>query len=126
MWLILQQEKPDNYVIATGEAHSVREFVEIAFQLCGIKIKWQGKGVNERGYDLDTGKELVTVSNEYYRPVEVQYLLGNPTKAKEKLGWRPTVSFRQLVEIMLAHDLRQHQVAFNFKPVIEPVLCGDK
>lgn len=126
MWLMLQQETPDNYVIATGETHSVREFVEIAFRLCDISIEWRGEGVNEHGYDVKTGKEIVAVSPEYYRPVEVPFLLGDATKAKEYLGWRPTVSFPQLIEIMLAHDLSQHQVAFNFKPVIEPVLCEDK
>ena len=118
MWLMLQQEEPDNYVIATGETHSVREFVENSFQLCGIQIEWRGEGVNERGYDRKTGEELVVVSPEYYRPVEVPFLLGDATKAREKLGWSPKVSFNQLIEIMLAHDLKLHQVECPFTPSI--------
>lgn len=122
MWLMLQQEKPANYVIATGETHSVREFVEIAFNLCGIKIIWQGTGINEKGIDQETGRELVAVSEKYYRPVEVPYLKGDPTEAKTKLKWTPRVSFRQLVEIMVSHDLRLFGIECPFKPSFEEKL----
>jgi GDPmannose 4,6-dehydratase len=105
MWLMLQQAEPDNYAIATGETHSVREFVEIAFKLCDINIAWHGKGVDERGIDSQTGKTLVSISPKYYRPVEVPFLLGDPSKAKEVLGWEPTISFVGLIEEMLANDL---------------------
>ncbi|XP_014218908.1 GDP-mannose 4,6 dehydratase [Copidosoma floridanum] len=105
MWLMLQQEKPDDYVIATGETHSVREFVEAAFLFVGTKIKWEGKDLNEVGKDADSGRVLVKVNEKYFRPTEVDILLGDATKAKEKLGWKPTVTFKELVFDMMTADL---------------------
>ncbi|GAB6181523.1 GDP-mannose 4,6-dehydratase [Desulfotomaculum defluvii] len=107
MWLILQQDQPDDYVIATGETHSVREFVELAFQEVGINIQWQGEGLLEKGFDKATGKILVEVEPRYFRPTEVDILLGNPAKAKSKLGWQPSVNFNQLVREMVAYDLKE-------------------
>ncbi|MDK2947136.1 MAG: GDPmannose 4,6-dehydratase [Methanolobus sp.] len=100
MWLILQQEKPDDFVIATGETHSVREFTELSFKELGIDILWQGKGIEEVGIDSRTGEILVEVDPTYYRPTEVDILLGNPAKANEKLGWKPKVKFEELVRQM--------------------------
>lgn len=105
MWLMLQQEKPDDYVIATGETHSVREFVELAFKECGFEIEWKGKGLNEVGVDTSSGKVLIEIDPRYYRPTEVDILIGNPNKAKEKLGWKPEVKFEKLVEMMIKEDL---------------------
>jgi len=105
MWLILQQEKPDDYVVATGKTHTVREFCELAFKAVGINLIWEGKGLEEKGVDKDTGKVLVRVSKEFFRPAEVDLLLGDPTKAKTKLGWKPRVSFEELVEMMVKSDL---------------------
>lgn len=105
MWLILQQEKPDNYVIATGESHSVREFVEAAFFYVGIPIEWIGSGLEEKAIDSRNGNVLVTVDPKYFRPTEVDFLLGDPSKAEDKLGWKPRTSFRQLVELMMEFDL---------------------
>ena len=107
MWLILQQEKPDDYVIATGQNHSVREFCELAFKEVGIELEWKGDGVDEKGYDKKTGKVLVEVDPKYFRPAEVDQLLGNPAKAKAKLGWNPQkTSFEELVRIMIKHDMK--------------------
>ena len=105
MWKILQQPEPDDYVIATGETRSVREFVELAFKNVGINIEWKGSGVEEKGYDAATGKVLVHIDPRYYRPTEVDLLLGDPTKAKQKLGWEPKVSFKELVDMMVREDL---------------------
>lgn len=106
MWLILQHDKPEDFVIATGEQHSVREFTELAFRQVGIELEWQGEGVNEKGICKETGNVLVEVDPKYFRPTEVETLLGNPTKAKTLLGWNPTkTSFEKLVEIMVKHDL---------------------
>ena len=104
MWLILQQDKPDDYVLATNEYHSVREFVEKAFRLKGFNIKWRGEGINEVGYDEITGKELITVSEKYFRPTEVDELLGDSTKARNEIGWKPTTSFDDLVKEMVISD----------------------
>lgn len=104
-WLILQQDQPDDYVIATGEQYSVREFVDAAFHEVGIKIRWDGKGIEEKGYD-DFGNGLVEVDPRYFRPTEVETLLGDPTKAKEKLGWQPKVTFKELVCEMVREDLK--------------------
>lgn len=101
MWLMLQQDKPDDFVLATNEYHSVREFVQKAFQEKGIKLAWKGKGVNEVGYDLKSQKEYVFVSEKYYRPTEVEELLGDASKAKKKLGWCATISFDDLVKEMV-------------------------
>jgi len=105
MWRILQQPEPDDYVLATGETHSVREFVELAFAETGRAIRWQGKGVDEKGVDAKTGELLVEVDPRYFRPTEVDLLLGDPTKARQKLGWKHTTTFRELVKEMVAADL---------------------
>jgi len=105
MWRILQQEVADDYVLATGEMHSVREFVERAFAVVGRTIAWQGEGVEEQGLDAKTGQVLVKIDPVYFRPTEVDQLLGDPTKAREKLGWTHTVPFADLVEEMVRADL---------------------
>lgn len=110
MWLMLQQREPEDFVIATGEAHNVREFTELAFNEAGIDIEWKGKGVKEKGIDTKTGKVIVEVAPNYFRPAEVDFLLGDASKAKEKLGWRPKVGFRELIKIMLNADLRRENV----------------
>lgn len=105
MWMMLQQEKPDDYVIASGEAHSVREFCELAFKYAGINLVWKGKGIDEVGIDISTGKEMICIDKAYFRPTEVDFLLGDPSKAKEKLGWMQKVSFNELVKMMVENDL---------------------
>ena len=105
MWRILQQDTPDDYVLATGEAHTVREFIELAFAEVGRTIKWLGKGVGEKGVDGKSGEVLVEVDPRYYRPPEVDQLLGDPTKAHEKLGWKHTISFKEIVKEMVASDM---------------------
>ncbi|MGL1902348.1 MAG: GDP-mannose 4,6-dehydratase [Fibrobacterales bacterium] len=108
MWLILQADKPEDWVIATGEMHSVREFVTLSFKHAGIDIEWQGVGVDEKGIDKASGKVLVEVDPQYFRPTEVEQLLGDPTKAREKLGWNPTAtSFEELVRLMMESDLKK-------------------
>ncbi|MBI5683041.1 MAG: GDP-mannose 4,6-dehydratase [Deltaproteobacteria bacterium] len=107
MWLVLQQDEPDDYVIATGEQHSVREFVKLAFKEVGIQIRWNGEGVEEKGVDVDSGKVLVEVDSRYFRPTEVDILLGDPAKAKRKLGWQPKVKFQELVSEMVREDLKE-------------------
>lgn len=108
MWLILQQEKPEDFVIATGVQHSVREFVELAFKHVGIELEFCGEGMDEKGYSKATGRCLVEVSPDFYRPTDVVNLWGDPTKAKEKLGWNPqTTSFENLVELMVKHDMQK-------------------
>lgn len=107
MWLILQQEEPDDYVIATGVQHTVREFATLAFKHVGIDIEWQGQGIDEKGIDKATGKVVVAVSPAFYRPTDVVDLWGDPTKAKTKLGWNPQkTSYEDLVRIMAEHDLK--------------------
>ncbi len=107
MWLILQHDTPEDFVIATGEYHSVREFTTIAFREVGIELRWEGEGINERGIDMATGRELVAVDPKFFRPSEVEQLLGDPTKAKSLLDWNPRkTSFNELVRIMVQHDLR--------------------
>ena len=121
MWLILQQDKPEDFVIATGEYHSVREFCTLAFKEVGFELEWQGEGVNEKGIvksidsqlstlnsKLSVGDILVEVDPRYFRPAEVDQLLGDPTKAKTRLGWNPQkTSFEDLVRIMVRHDMRK-------------------
>ena len=108
MWLILQQPKPDDYVVATGQYHTVREFCTLAFKETGIDLRWEGEGVNEKGIDVKTGKVLVEVDPKYFRPAEVDQLLGDPTKAKTQLGWNPQkTSFEELVRIMVQHDMKK-------------------
>ena len=106
MNLMLQQPGPDDYVIATGETHSIREFVEMAFHNIGVTVEWQGKGVGEKGVDKKTGKIVVEVSHEFFRPAEVDNLIGNYSKAREKLGWQPKVKFKELVHIMVEADIK--------------------
>lgn len=105
MWLMLQQESPDDYVIATNETRTVREFVEIAFKRVGIDINWEGMGVDEIGVDAETGRTLVSVNPAFFRPAEVELLLGDCTKAEKKLGWTREVSFSELVQRMVDHDM---------------------
>ena len=114
MWLIMQQPEPEDFVIATGEYHSVREFTELSFRRAGIELRWEGEGVDEKGTDVATGRVLVEVDPKYFRPCEVEQLLGDPTKARTKLGWNPRkTTFEELVNIMTDHDIemikrRQH------------------
>ncbi|MCI7575226.1 MAG: GDP-mannose 4,6-dehydratase [Bacteroidales bacterium] len=109
MWLILQQDTPEDFVIATGEMHTVREFCTLAFRYAGINLRWEGEGVNEQGID-EEGRVLVKVDPRFFRPTEVEQLLGDPTKAKTRLGWNPTkTSFEQLVRLMVEHDLNVKQ-----------------
>ncbi|MBU0689921.1 MAG: GDP-mannose 4,6-dehydratase [Gammaproteobacteria bacterium] len=105
-WLMLQQDHPEDFVIATGVQYSVRDFVNAAAEELGIKVRWEGKGVDEKGYDDSTGKCIVQVDPRYFRPTEVETLLGDPTKAKEKLGWTPKVTFKELVAEMVREDLK--------------------
>ena len=107
MWLMLQHETPEDFVIATGQMHSVRDFCTLAFKEAGIELEWQGNGIDEKGIDRKTGKTLVEVDPKYFRPTEVDQLLGDPTKAKTLLKWNPTkTSFEELVHIMVEHDMR--------------------
>ena len=107
MWLILQQPEPDDFVIATGEYHTVRDFATLAFHHVGIELEWQGEGVDEKGIDKATGRVLVEVDPKYFRPAEVEQLLGDPSKAKKVLGWNPRkTSFEELVKIMVDHDMK--------------------
>jgi GDPmannose 4,6-dehydratase len=107
MYLMLQNDKPDDFVLATGEAHSVREFIEEAFRVAGFEIYWEGRGLEEKGRDAKTGKVLVEVSPEFYRPAEVDVLVGDYSKAKRILGWEPKTTFKELVRIMVEEDLRR-------------------
>lgn len=105
-WLMLQQDTPDDFVIATGEQHSVRKFIEVASSKLGMDIMWGGIGVDETGIDKNTGKTIIKIDPRYFRPTEVDTLLGNPTKAKNKLGWEPKIGFDELVDEMIQHDLQ--------------------
>lgn len=107
MWRMLQQDKPDDYVIATGETHSVREFVERAFAKVGTEVEWRGEGVHEQGLDKATGRVLVEIDPRYFRPTEVEFLLGDPSKAKRELGWEPRITFDELVKTMVNSDLEE-------------------
>ena len=104
-WLMLQQDEPDDFCIATGVQYSVRDFVNLAWSHLGKTIRWKGKGLNEKGYDSETGKLIVAVDSRYYRPTEVEALLGDPTKAKEKLGWKPKISLEEIVHEMMENDI---------------------
>ncbi len=107
MWLIMQQPEPDDYVIATGEYHSVREFATQAFSYAGINLRWEGKGLDEKGIDIATGRVLVEVDSRFFRPADVEELLGNPAKARERLGWNPTKTpFNELVRLMVESDMK--------------------
>lgn len=105
MWMMLQHDKPDDYVLATGEMHSVREFIELSFMELGMEIVWKGSGVDEKGYDKKTGKCLIEIDPKYFRPTEVDLLLGNPAKVKRELGWEPKTKFSELVKMMAEADL---------------------
>ena len=105
MWLMLQQDQPDDYVIATGETHSIRELVELAAEICGYNIKWEGGRMDEKGIDSKTGNILVTLDRNYLRPAEVETLCGNSSKAKKKLNWLPKTTFNELIELMVKSDL---------------------
>ncbi len=115
MWLMLQQEKADDYVIATNETRTVREFLEVAFSKVGITVEWEGSGVEEVGKDKETGKVIVRVNREFFRPAEVDILLGNPEKAEKCLGWKRDISFDELVERMVKNDMElvQKEIAYN-------------
>jgi GDPmannose 4,6-dehydratase len=106
MWLMLQQDIPDDYIIATGETHSVREFVEIAAKELEMNLEWMGEGINEVGIDKNTGKEIVSVDPKFFRPAEVDLLLGDASKARQKLGWKPKVRFGELVKMMVEEDMK--------------------
>ena len=103
MWLMLQQDEPDDYVIATGEQYSVKDFVNRAAPFFGFKLEWRGEGMDEFGYDLSTSKTVIEVNPRYFRPAEVESLLGDATKAKEKLGWEPKITFDELIEDMVLY-----------------------
>jgi GDPmannose 4,6-dehydratase len=105
MWLMLQQNRPQDYVLATGETATVRRFVELAFGEVGIEIQWENEGIDEKGRDLKTGKVLVEISPEFYRPAEVELLVGDPSKARKELGWKPKTSLEELVKVMVQSDL---------------------
>jgi GDPmannose 4,6-dehydratase len=109
MWLIVQHSQPDDFVIATGESHSVREFVEVAFRRVGITIAWQGKSAEETGTEVDTGRVLIEIDRRYFRPTEVDRLQGDASKARRLLGWKPRMTFDRLVDIMVDADLREAQ-----------------
>jgi GDPmannose 4,6-dehydratase len=113
MWLMLQQDKPDDYVIATGVTKTVREFVELAFKCVDIEINWEGSGVNEKGFCSKSGKEMVIINPRYYRPAEVELLHGDPTYAQNKLGWKPKTSLEELVKIMMEYDLKFDGYGFD-------------
>lgn len=110
MWRILQQDKPDDYVLATGETHSVREFIEESCKVAGIDIKWQGKKEKEVGIDKNTGKTIIKIDPRYYRPTEVELLLGDPSKAEKRLKWTPKTKFKDLVKVMMEADLKKESV----------------
>jgi len=112
----MQQSEPDDFVIATGECHSVREFCTLAFRHAGIELEWQGEGINEKGIDKATGKVIVEVDPKYFRPAEVDQLLGDPSKAKRQLGWNPQkTSFQDLVRIMVEHDMQHIKKIYHLK-----------
>jgi GDPmannose 4,6-dehydratase len=106
MWRMLQQDEPGDYVLATNETHTIRQFVEEAVKYCGWEIEWESAGTDEKGYDKESGKLLVEINPKYFRPAEVDLLLGDYTKAKEVLGWEPATKFKDLVKLMMEHDLK--------------------
>ena len=119
MWLMLQQDEPDDYVVATGVTRTVRDFVKIAFEKVGIEIEFSGEGVNEVGKDKATGKVLVQVNPKFFRPAEVELLIGSPKKAEEKLGWTREISFEEMVDRMIANDLAITQLEIDYKKIKE-------
>jgi GDPmannose 4,6-dehydratase len=104
MWRMLQQEKPEDFILATGENHTIREFCELAFNELDMEIEWQGKGIDEIGLNAKTGNKLIGIDKKYYRPTEVDHLLGDATKAKKELGWEAKMPFEELVKIMVQSD----------------------
>lgn len=114
MWMMLQQEKPDDFVVATGEAHSVREFVQMAFDVIGRKITWSGTGTDEIGTDQN-GNVVVRVDPSYFRPTEVELLLGDPTKARQKLGWETKISLKEMCKEMVEADLKETEETAHLK-----------
>jgi GDPmannose 4,6-dehydratase len=119
IWLMLQQDEPDDYVIGTGKMYSVRYFVERAFQCVGIKIEWQGHGLNEIGLNAQTGQKLVQIDPEFYRPLEVEELCADASKAKRVLGWQPRLGIDELIEMMVEYDLKYDEYGYP-----DPILCG--
>lgn len=117
MWTMLQQEEADDYVLATGKTTTVRRFIELSFAKIGIQISWEGRGLDEKGYDAETGKLLVEISPEFFRPSEVDLLIGSPEKAKDKLGWVPQTSLEELVEMMMESDLASVKIKVSNEPV---------
>ena len=115
MWMMLQQEQPDDYVVATGVKRTVREFVNYAFEELGISLRWEGKDINEKGIDTATGNVLVEVDPKYFRPTEVELLIGDPSKAKEKLGWEPETKLSELVSMMVKNDLQEAERELHLK-----------
>jgi len=115
MWRILQQEEPDDYVLATGETHTVKEFADLAFKEVDMELEWVGNGIGEKGIEKRTGKTLVRVDPRYFRPTEVDTLLGDASKAKEKLGWEPEISFEEMVDEMVLEDLKLAQRDYMIK-----------
>ena len=107
---MLQNEKPQDYVIASGESHSVREFAETAFRYAGINLKWRGSGLEEEGYDAETGKIYIKIDEKYFRPAEVYTLIGDSTKARRQLGWAPKYTFNEIVKEMVDYDLREASI----------------
>lgn len=108
MWLMLQADKPGDYVIATGETYSVRDFIEESCKILNIELEWKGKGLDEVGIDTKSGKEIIKIDPKYFRPAEVDLLIGDPTKAKEELNWKPSVDFKGLVELMINEDIKEY------------------
>jgi len=115
MWLMLQQPSPDDYVIATGKQHSVKEFCEIAFKELGIDLEWQGQGLDEKGINRGTNKVIIEIDPRYFRPTEIESLLGDSTKAREKLGWRPRINFEELIKEMVKSDLEEAEKDLHLK-----------
>jgi len=115
MWLMLQQEKPDDYVMATGVTTTVRDFITMAFNEAGMKLKWEGEGVNEKGIDTSTGKVLVEIDPRYFRPAEVELLIGDPSKAQKNLGWKPKVQLPELVKMMVLNDIKLAEKEIHLK-----------
>lgn len=126
MWLMLQQDKPDDYVVATGETHKVREFVELAFKHAGIMVEWHGEGVNETGIDKKSGKVVVKINPKFYRPAEVELLLGDPTKAKENLGWNINITLDELVKRMVDADMQKVKAELQYKDFLNEVAVSQK
>lgn len=110
MWLMLQRNKPDDYVIATGESHSVRDFAKAAFRHAGFDLVWKGRELNERGIDIETGRVLIEINPRYFRPLETESLLGDATKARQKLGWEPRINFDELVRLMVDADMKRERM----------------